>query len=83
MRDLPLHTGQLFFSRGIVLVWRYVVVKPRVVFWRGGEGWCQDLWMTKRSPHFGGIWGLGWGGMLRPGSNFWHRGYIASLPAVD
>ena len=60
MRDLPLHTGQLFFSRGIVLVWSYLVVKFRVgLCFGGGMVGCQDLWMTKRSPRFGGLWGLG------------------------
>jgi len=39
--------------------------------------------MTKRSPRFGEIWGVG-GGILPPSSNFSHLGcYFTSLPSVN
>ena len=39
MRDLSIHMGYLFFSRGIVLLWSYVVVKLGVgLCWGGGDG---------------------------------------------
>ena len=81
MRDLSLHMGQLFFSRGIVLLCNYMVVKLGVGLCLGG-GWWVTRMMTKRSPRFGEIWVEG--GILRPHSYFWHLGYyLTSLPAVS